>query len=607
MARVGVTAVSHHSMDPVTWMPMPGRMLTLGFLLLAGRLALAAAYAQPGDDPPPPPPPPVLPDFEDELPKKEPRKPLPTTDEGILAEAKIKTDPASLLEFLRGRTLTESERPKVSGLVKKLGSGLFRDREQAMKQLIRRGPIVVDLLKASTQSTDPEISRRAEQCIERIMNSDVGVEAPAAAVRMLAKKKPPETVETLLAYLPFADNDQVSEEIRAALAKMAAPEGKALPLLVSALSDAEPTRRWAAAEALVKAGAKEPLPGIRKLLEDSDPTVRMRVSIALIRAHEKQAVPVLIDVATEVPANLTWEAEDILYKIAELASNPPLGSPKTDAASRKAWRDDWHSWWQKHEGKTELAKLENGRKLLGNTLIVLLDLGQALEVGPDNKTRWSVSNLVFPLDVQLIGEDRLLVAEYHAGKVTERSIKTGEIVWEKQINGALMAQRLPNGHTFLATDTQLIEYDAKDKEVLNVGLPNGERIMKAMKLANGDMACLTSEARVVRLDSKGREINSFSVNLGARLFGGRLHMELNGRVLVPHNNENRIIEYDSRGRKVWEADIEQPVAASRLPDGHVIVTTMLPQIGAVEFNRQGERVWSYKTQAQTRVTRAYRR
>lgn len=588
---------------------MPARMLTLGCLLLSGWLALAMVQAQPGDDPPPPPPPPpLLPDLDpDDIPKKETRKPLPTTDEGILDEAKIKTDAPSLLEFLRGRTLTETDRPKVAALVKSLGSGAFRDRERAMNQLIRRGPIVIDLLRSSTTSADPEIARRAEKCIERILNSDVGVEAPAAAIRMLAKKKPPETVETLLAYLPFADNDQVSDEVRAALAKMAAPDGKPLPLLVAALSDREPTRRWAAAEAMLQAGAKEPLPGIRKLLEDSDPTVRMRVSMALVRAHEKTAVPVLIDAATEVPNNVSWEAEDTLYKIAELGGNPPYGTSKTDAASRKAWRDDWHSWWKKHEGKVDLAKLETGRKLAGNTLIVLLDLGQALEVGPDNKTRWTVSNLVFPLDVQIISDDRLLVAEYHAGKVTERSIKTGEIVWEKQVNGALMAQRLPNGNTFLATDTQLLEYDAKDKEVLNVGLPNGERIMKAMKLANGDIACLTSEARVVRLDFKGKEINSFSVNLGARLFGGRIHMELNGRVLVPHNNENRIIEYDSRGRKVWEADIEQPVAASRLPDGHVIVTTMLPQVGAVEFNRQGERVWSYKNQAQTRVTRAYRR
>jgi len=593
------------SPDAETWMPMPQRLLTLACLLLVARFGLTIALGQP-NDPVPPPPPPILPDLDpDDVPKKE--QPIPKTDPEILDKAKIKNEPASLLAFLRSRTLTPSERGKVSDLVNLLGSKSYRERENARTQLIRRGPIVIELLRSSTNSADPEIARQAENCIEWILKRDVGPEVPAAVVRTLAKKPPPETVEALLTYLPFADNDQVSDEIRLVLSKLGAPDGKPLPLLVDALKDREPTRRWAAAEALIQAGSKESLPEIRKLMQDAEPIVRMRVALALVRAQEKSAVPALIDAATSVPTTVSWEAEDALYKIANLGGDPPYGAAKNDDAARKAWRETWHAWWKKHEEKVDLAKLEDGRKLVGNTLVVLLDMGQAMEIGPDNKTRWTVSNLVFPLDVQLIGEDRLLVAEYHAGKVTERNIKTSEIVWEKQINGALMAQRLPSGNTFIATDTQLIEVDPKDKEVLNVTLPAGERIMKASKLPNGDIACLTSEARVVRLDPKGREISSFSVLLGARLFGGRLHMEVNGRVLVPHNQENRVVEYDSRGRKVWEAAVMQPVAATRLPNGNVIVTTMLPDVGAVEFNRQGERVWNYRHQAQTRVTRAYRR
>lgn len=580
------------------------RVLPLGIWALAFGLGLAPLHGQPGDDPPPPPIPPILPDLQ-EPPKKEPRKTIPATDEGIFAEAHLKTDAASLIQFLRGRTLTEADRPKIKTLVESLGSGAYRDRERAMNELTRRGPVVLDILRAATNAPDPEASRRAEKCIQRILNNDVGVEVPGAAVRLLAKKKPPETVETLLGYLPFAENDQVSEEVRQALGKLAAPEGKPLPQLTGALTDADPTRRWAAAEALTSAGAKDAFPAIRKLLSDPDAIVRMRVAMALVRKHEKSAVPALIDAAPLVPASAAWEAEDLLFKLADLATNPPQGSATGDAATRKAWSESWHAWWKKNEAKIDLAKLDDGRKLLGNTLIVLLDMGRVIEVGPDNKTRWEVGNLVFPLDVQLVGEERVLVAEYHAGKVTERSVKTGEILWEKQVNGPLMAQRLPNGSTFVATDTQLLEFDAKDKETLNVSLPAGERIMKASKLPNGDIACLTSDARIVRLDPRGREINSFSISLATRLFGGRIHMQLNGRVLVPHNNENRVVEYDSRGRKVWEAEVEQPVAASRLPNGNTIVTTMLPQRGAVEFDRHGEEVWNYRHQ--TRVTRAYRR
>ena len=110
---------------------------------------------------------------------------------------------------------------------------------------------------------------------------------------------------------------------------------------------------------------------------------------------------------------------------------------------------------------------------------------------------------------------------------------------------------------------------------------------------------------MVRLDGKGKEIKSFPVNLGTRLFGGRIHMLPGGRVLVPHNAENKVVEYDVNGKAVWQVEIEQPVAATRLPNGNTLVTTMLPGRGAVEFDRSGVEVWSYRTF--TRVTRALRR
>ena len=168
-----------------------------------------------------------------------------------------------------------------------------------------------------------------------------------------------------------------------------------------------------------------------------------------------------------------------------------------------------------------------------------------------------------------------------------------------------MLFRSPNGNTFIATDSALLEYDKKDNEVLALSLANGERIMKAMKLPNGEITCLTAEARVVRLDKTGKEMHSFTVSLGTRLFGGRIHMLTNGRVLIPHNAENKVIEYDVTGKEVWSVAIDQPVAAVRLPNGNTLVTTMTPERGAVEFDRNGHEVWSYRTN--TRVTRALRR
>ena len=45
--------------------------------------------------------------------------------------------------------------------------------------------------------------------------------------------------------------------------------------------------------------------------------------------------------------------------------------------------------------------------------------------------------------------------------------------------------------------------------------------------------------------------------------------------------------------------------ALRLPDGNTLVTSMNPEVGAVELDRAGNEVWSYR--AGTRVTRALRR
>src|SRR5438552_4113465 len=75
--------------------------------------------------------------------------------------------------------------------------------------------------------------------------------------RLLARHKPPGAVETMLSYLPFADNEQVADEARALLAQLAMPEGKPHPALAAALTDKLPARRAAAGEALAKGGGPD--------------------------------------------------------------------------------------------------------------------------------------------------------------------------------------------------------------------------------------------------------------------------------------------------------------------------------------------------------------
>jgi hypothetical protein len=527
-------------------------------------------------------------------------------DERKLQAARLGHDGPALLEFFRKRTLTDAERANVEILILKLGARAFRVREQASNELVERGPVVVELLKEHLNNPDPEIARRAEKCIARIKDKDLPPDVTGAAARLLAARKPAGAAAALLAYLPYADTEGTADEVRNGLAALAVPDGKPAKVLVDALADRNPVRRGAAAEALVRAKAKGQRAAVEKLLKDPEPSVRFRAAMALTTAAgDRKAVPELIDLLVPLPQALAWQAEDVLYRLAE-GKSPPAVSLGTEPPARKECRDAWAKWWKQHGEKTDLAKLREAPRLLGHTIVVLLDVGKVFELDSENNVVWKLDGIIFPLDVQYLSKDRVLVAEYQAARVAERDVKTGEVKWQRPVGSPLVAQRLDNGNTFVVTETRLVEFNPKGDEVFTHSFPNGQKIMKGIKLPNGEMVCLTDAPRVVRLDGKGKELRqgTFPVTLGTKLFGGRLHALPNGRVLVPHNAENKVVEYDLNGKAVWQVDIDGPVAATRLPNGNTLVTT-LNQNRAVELDRNGVEVWQYRTN--TKLTRAVRR
>jgi hypothetical protein len=522
-----------------------------------------------------------------------------------LKNAGINADGETLLALFKKRTLKESERGRVSNLIRQLGSETYRLREQALNELIGIGPAVAEMLQLATKNPDLEISRRAEKALTRIQEKDLPIDVVAAAVRVLAFRRPAGTVETMLAFVPYTDAEGVvADETRTLLTLLAVENGKAHPALRAGLADAQPMSRAAAAEALCRAGLEDQKSEVRKLLADVDPYVRLRTAMALANAGDKEGIPVLIEAMPRLSLVQAWQAEDLLLRLAA-GKSPPAVSVGIDDGARAKCRDAWLAWWKQYGTRVDLAQLHERPRLLGYTLVVMLDIGRVMELGAENHVRWQVDNLALPLDAQYLPGDRVLVAEYLASRVTERNLK-GDILWEKSdIPGPLVAQRLASGHTFIATDNQLFEIDRAGKTTYKITMSEDEKIMKAAKLPNGEILCLTDAARVVRMDAAGKELYAYTIPLGKRLFGGRLYMLPNGRVLIAHNDENKVIEYDARGKAVWELAVDEPVAALRLPNGNTLVTTMLPQRGAIEFDRNGQEVWSYRST--TRVTRALRR
>jgi HEAT repeat protein len=521
-------------------------------------------------------------------------------DEQTLMQAKLGTDGPALLDFFRKRTVTDADLAAIQALVRQLGDDSFEARQKATAELIAKGRVALPLLQKAKSDPDIEIVRRAEECIRQIEQGDTSGLIQAAA-RLVGVRKPAGAADVLLAYIPMAESDYAADQVQQALAAVAMRDGKPEPVLVKALTDKQPVRRAAAAVALCRAGALEQRPAVRKMLEDPDPTVRLRVGLALVALKEKDAVPVLIKLLAELPTSQVGQVEEVLYQLAE--DKAPTAAAGSDDAQRKKYRDAWEAWWRDNGDKIDLAKLDLVPKLLGYTMLVLLDEGKLLEVDAQNKVRWEIGELQFPLDAQLLPGDRVLVAENAGNRVTERDIKKkGEILWQKAVEAPIMAQRLPNGNTFIATRAQLIEVDKAGKQVFQYSRPNGEMFMRAQKLRNGDIACVTVGSVFIRMDATGKELLSFPVDI--RTSGGRIDVLPDGRVLVPQLTNNKVVEQDAQGKVTWEAMFDQPIAAVRLPNGNTLVTSY-SQHRAVELDRDGKQVWEYK--AETRVTRAWRR
>ena len=78
-----------------------------------------------------------------------------------------------------------------------------------------------------------------------------------------------DAAEAILAYLPFADDETIFDELQSALNSVAYPKGKAHPSLLKALADKQPVRRAAAAVTLaenyVGLGRPSGADGVRQL------------------------------------------------------------------------------------------------------------------------------------------------------------------------------------------------------------------------------------------------------------------------------------------------------------------------------------------------------
>ena len=270
-------------------------------------------------------------------------------DELAVKSAGLPLDGAGLLEFFRTRTKGEATADRLAALVEQLGSKNAGEREKAAAELVAIGPPSIPPLRQVAKDPDADAAGLARRCLTALETNSAAV--TAAAVRLTALRRPDGAAAALLAFLPYAEDESVEEEIKSALTGMAYHDGKADPALLKALEDDSPLRRAMAVDVLCENGLAEPRDALRKLLADPKPTVQLRAALALAQVRDENAVATLIDLLGKLPVAQGRNAEEYL---SGLAGDQAAKETLTDDASRAKVHDAWAAWWKSTEGTASL-------------------------------------------------------------------------------------------------------------------------------------------------------------------------------------------------------------------------------------------------------------
>jgi hypothetical protein len=525
-------------------------------------------------------------------------------DEATCKAAGQGTNGPALLDFFRKRTLSDAEVEKLGETVRRLGDRSYRVRTEASASLLAAGQVAVPLLRQALQESDAEVVRRAEQCLQRIERK-TDLPLTLAAARLLGRLRPEGTTRVLLAYVPFAADESVEEEVFTTLAMVALRGGRPDRLLIEASKDKAPARRAAAALLLARAADVAGRALAKAALSDPDPRVRLRAAQGLFAAKDNDAVPALLELLGQASPAVAGRAEELLYRVA--GDNAPAVSPGPGGeAVRRRFREAWGAWYRDHGRHADLARLDLEKRLLGVTLLVAIDgyggKGRICEVGLDQKPRWEIRSVNGPIDARVLPGNRVLVAEYYGNVVTERDFR-GNVLWKYDCKqGPVCCQRLPNGNTLIATNAEVMEVTPKNQVLASFPSRHGQ-IFEAQRLRNGHLVYVTYEGTLAEFDAQGKELRTLHLE---RPREGKIAFEIlpGGRYLVPLSCADKVVEMDGAGQVVWQCHVAKPNSAQRLPNGNTLVCSRVNRL-AVEVDRAGRVVWEFRQEGH--LFRAHRR
>ncbi|MBI1830735.1 MAG: HEAT repeat domain-containing protein, partial [Planctomycetes bacterium] len=526
-------------------------------------------------------------------------------DEKLLRDMKMEFKEDALLEFFRKRTLSAEDQKRLRGLVRNLGSTFHVTRAKATEKILSDGGIsALAFLKEAEFDIDVERSRRARELLEKLRGSNnTGV--PIAAARLLARPTPKkdastsEIIRALLAYVPFADDESVEDEILTCLTVMSLREPAIDPELVKALSDASPGRRAAAAYVLGHVGTKEDVAKVLPLLDDPNPIVRLRAAQGSLASRDKRALPAFVRLVQTVPATYMTHVQDTLNRIGD-EKGPTEAIIATSADSREKAAKAWTKWLADNGDKVDLSDLVDRESFLGLVTICEYDgqlgniQGQVSEYSRGAAKRWSFTGVLGAMDAHSLPNGRVLVAENNANRVTERDTK-GTVKWEFITpNNPICCQRLPNGNTFIASYNMVMEVRPDRTQVYRITPGPQFYIFSAHKARNGHIVAITAQGMIIEMEAPtGKQINTVQT----QTLGNWCSVELlpNGNYLVASMNPGSVREIDRKGTEVWNKQINGVFRATRMPNGNILAASMNTR-QVVEIERPSGNIrWTINT------------
>jgi hypothetical protein len=511
-------------------------------------------------------------------------------DLALLREHKISNTAEALIDYLRKHSFDDDAIVTVKALVRQLGSEKYALREKASEELVVLGRLAVPHLEQALRDEDPEVVRRAQQCLSQIDRSD-RPELSAAVLHCLARTRAPTAVPPLLRFAPQAEAPELEDDIIAALAACGIRDGKASPELMAALDSKQLARRVVAAGAIAQGqGAKECAVALR-LLSDSAPNVRFRVAEGMLVRGERAGLGPLIALLADSPTEVASRVEIILCRLAgEKAADITSALGDRDEERRK-WRDAWEEWRKKQEDKADLTRLHSRAPFLGNTLVPELYGGKVWECDAAGKVLWTIGGLDQPIDAQVLPNGRVLICERGkegTHRLTERD-RNGKIYWSLPVPNVRYVERLTNGNTLVGTDHRAWEITPGGKEVFAYESKD-QRLTSMHRRPNGNLVCLAVTGIIVEVDRKGSVVNT--VNLGSANWQGIQALPGN-RYLAVQLSSGLVLELDRKGNKLWECQVPGATYAVRRPNGRTLVCSW-ENHRVVDVDPKGTIVWEKK-------------